>query len=60
MNHNKSKYTIAGTNIDDVKMKNAQSGMSYNEVKEWLAQTTGGRGTSVYSDTNKSRLKNHD
>jgi hypothetical protein len=52
-----SKYTVVGTNIDEVKMKNAQSGMSYNEVKELLAKTTGGSGTLVYSDINKAEIK---
>ncbi|MBL5772683.1 gamma-type small acid-soluble spore protein [Heyndrickxia sporothermodurans] len=54
---NNSGFTVAGTSIDDVKRKNAQSGMSYNEVKEWLAKTTGGHGTSIYSNTNVEELK---
>ena len=44
--NNKQQYTSAGTNIDEVKRKNAASGMSYNEVKEMLAETGGyGMGT---------------
>ncbi|MEB6550511.1 gamma-type small acid-soluble spore protein [Heyndrickxia sporothermodurans] len=54
---NNSGFTVAGTSIDDVKRKNAQSGMSYNEVKEWLAKTTGGHGTSIYSNTNVEEVK---
>jgi hypothetical protein len=57
MKNSSSNYTVVGTNIDEVKMKNAQSGMSYNEVKEWLAKTTGGSGTSIFSDTNKAEVK---
>lgn len=58
MNENsKQKYTSAGTNIDEVKRKNAASGMSYNEVKEILAKT-GGYGTSMFSDTNHAEVKN--
>lgn len=56
MKENK-KLTTAGTDIDEVKRLNAQSGMSYNEVKEYLAKTMGGRGTSVYSDTNVEEVK---
>ncbi|AXI11131.1 gamma-type small acid-soluble spore protein [Oceanobacillus zhaokaii] len=51
------KFTVAGTNIDAVKKKNEQSGMSYNEVKEWIAKTTGGHGTGIYSDTNIEEVK---
>lgn len=48
---NNNKYTEAGTNIEYVKEANANSGMSYNEVKEFIAKTTGGHGTGMYSDT---------
>jgi len=57
MNNNNDSYTVAGTNIDEVKRKNAESGMSYNEVKELLARTTGGRGTAIYSDTDVEEVK---
>jgi len=50
-------FTVAGTNIDAVKRQNERSGMSYNEVKELLARTTGGHGTSIYSDTNVEEVK---
>jgi len=56
MDKNKN-VTSAGTDIDEVKRLNAQSGMSYNEVKEYIAKTTGGRGTSLYSDTNVEEVK---
>jgi predicted DNA binding CopG/RHH family protein len=32
------KYTAAGTDIEEVKKKNAASGLSYNEVKRQLAE----------------------
>lgn len=54
---NGKKYTVTGTDIDDVKRKNADSGMSYNEVKEFIAKTTGGYGTGSYSDTNAEEVK---
>lgn len=54
-------FTVAGTNIDAVKRQNERSGMSYREVEELLAKTTGGHGTGIYSDTNveEVRRKNH-
>ena len=53
---NKKNVTSAGTDIDEVKRKNAQSGLSYNEVKEMLAKT-GGQGTAVYTDTNSAEVQ---
>lgn len=32
------RYTIVGTDIEEVKRLNAQSGLSYNEAKQLLAQ----------------------
>ncbi|AGK54083.1 gamma-type small acid-soluble spore protein [Bacillus sp. 1NLA3E] len=49
--------TIVGTNIDEVKRLNAQSGLSYNEAKELLARTTGGHGTEMYSNTDVEEVK---
>lgn len=49
--HKHNKFTAAGTDIEAVKKANKNSGMSYNEVKEFLARTTGGHGTEIYSDT---------
>lgn len=54
---NHGRYTAAGTDIEEVKRLNAESGLSYNEVKELLARTTGGRGTRVYSDTNMEDVR---
>lgn len=51
------KYTEAGTDIDVVKRQNDQSGMSYNEVKEYIAKTNGGYGTGIYSDTNREEVR---
>ena len=43
-------YTVARTNIEEVKRQNMNSGMSYNEVKFWLAVANGGRGTRIFSN----------
>ncbi|MFV8826228.1 hypothetical protein [Alkalihalobacterium sp. APHAB7] len=37
----KQKKTVAGTDIEEVKHLNAQSGLTYNEVKELLARQQG-------------------
>lgn len=50
------RLTVAGTDIEEVKRKNAASGMSYKEVMEWLAKT-GGHNTKQYSDTNIDQVK---
>ena len=50
------KVTVAGTDIEEVKRRNAESGLSYNEVKALLAQT-GGHGTRKFSDTNPEEVK---
>jgi hypothetical protein len=50
-------FTVVGTNIDAVKRLNERSGMSYNEVKQLLAETSGGKGTWIYSDTNIDEVK---
>ena len=55
--NNPDTFTVVGTNIDAVKRQNERSGMSYNEVKELLAKTTGGHGTGIYSDTNIEEVK---
>ena len=49
-------YTIAGTDIEEVKRQNAQSGLSYNEVLELLAKT-GGYNTKQFTNTNFDEVK---
>ncbi|MDQ1145486.1 hypothetical protein QE429_002313 [Bacillus sp. SORGH_AS 510] len=36
--HNQKQHTIVGTDIEEVKRLNSQSGLSYNEVKNILAK----------------------
>lgn len=60
MEVNKKKFTDTGTDIEDVKRKNAESGMSYNEVKEYIAKTRGSYDSSMYSDLDPRELKNKD
>ncbi|WP_285858637.1 hypothetical protein [Neobacillus niacini] len=38
MTSKQKRYTIAGTDIEEVKRLNSQSGLSYNEVKQLLAK----------------------
>ena len=49
--------TIVGTDIEDVKRKNANSGMSYNEAKTFIAKEMAGHGTRIYSDTDVDEVK---
>ncbi|WP_106496423.1 gamma-type small acid-soluble spore protein [Lentibacillus sp. Marseille-P4043] len=58
MKETNKKFTAAGTDIDAVKQQNDDSGMSYNEAKEFIAKTTGGHGTGVYSDTDRAEVRN--
>ena len=50
-------FTVSGTNIDEVKKNNAQSGLTYNEVKELLAKTTGNQDEGSYSQTDIAAVK---
>jgi len=54
---NEQKYTVAGTDIEAVKEQARRSGLSYNEAIEFIARTTGGRGTNIYSDTDIEAVK---
>lgn len=38
MKENNAKYTVAGTNVDEVKRQNANSGLTYNELNELIAK----------------------
>lgn len=51
------RNTVVGTNIETVKQSNEQSGMSYNEAKEYIAKTSGGQGTAIFSDTNGDQIR---
>lgn len=51
------KYTVAGTDIEAIREQARRSGLSYNEAIEWIAKTTGGRGTHIYSDTDVEAVK---
>ncbi|WP_070120128.1 hypothetical protein [Bacillus marinisedimentorum] len=56
MEYHGKKLTSAGTDIEAVKKANANSGLTYNEVKALLAES-GGAGTARYSDTNVNEMK---
>lgn len=50
------QFTVSGTDIHEVKQKNTEAGLSYNEVKAFLAKQ-GGHGTAIYSNTNIDEVK---
>ncbi|GGE29335.1 hypothetical protein GCM10011391_04840 [Pullulanibacillus camelliae] len=52
-----SGKTIAGTDINQVKEQNAQSGLSYNEAKAFIAKNMGGHGTEIFSDTDSLAIR---
>lgn len=54
---NNRKYSAVGTDIEAIKEQARKSGLSYNEAKEWIAKTTGGRDTHIYSDTDVEAVK---
>ena len=49
--HTQGAFTEAGTNIADVKRNNENSGLTYNQVKQVLAQKTGNLDAGSYSQT---------
>lgn len=57
VNKKNRAYTVAGTDIEAVKEQARRSGLSYNEAKEWIAKTTGGRNTEIYSNTDVEEVK---
>ena len=40
-----------------IREQSRRSGLSYNEAKEFIARTTGGHGTNIYSDTDVEAVK---
>lgn len=54
---NGDEYTVSGTNIEEVKRNNAQSGLTYNEVKQLLAKTTGTKDEGSYSQAEIAAAK---
>ena len=55
MQNEQHHYTVSGTDIEEVKRKNAEAGLSYKEVLELLVKM-GGKNTSVYSNTNAEEV----
>ncbi|SFE43654.1 hypothetical protein SAMN05216238_11614 [Lentibacillus persicus] len=44
-------------NAESIKEQSRRSGLSYNEAKEYIARTTGGHGTNIYSNTDLEAVK---
>lgn len=57
MNEDSKNSTIVGTDLEAMKEQARKSGLSYNEAKEWIAKTTGGHGTDIYSDTDAEAIR---
>ena len=54
---NEGTFTVSGTNIEDVKKKNEQSGMSYNEVKQMLAAAIVNQEAGIQNEAKSIRSK---
>lgn len=52
--HNPENYTVVGTNIEEVKRLNANSGMSYKELNEWFAKKVKGENQDRTGQPTKS------
>lgn len=51
------RFTKTGTDIEEVKRLNANSGLSYNEAKAYIAREMGGHGTAKFSDTDPKEVQ---
>ncbi|HLR60884.1 MAG TPA: hypothetical protein VK097_00405 [Lentibacillus sp.] len=45
------------TDEESIREQSRRSGMSYNEAKAFIARTTGGHGTNIYSNTDAEEVK---
>lgn len=45
------------TDIEAMRAQAQRSGLSYNQAKAYIAMTSGGRGTNIYSDTNVEEVR---
>ncbi|HLR52554.1 MAG TPA: hypothetical protein VK072_06745 [Candidatus Avamphibacillus sp.] len=43
--------------IEALREQSRKLGLTYNEAKEFIAKTTGGRDTHIYSDTDSKMVK---
>ncbi|RYG72071.1 hypothetical protein EU245_11785 [Lentibacillus lipolyticus] len=53
----KKNNAAEGTDIEALKQQSRRSGLSYNEAKAYIAKTTGGHGTNIYSNTDVEEVK---
>ncbi|MEI4770650.1 cytochrome c oxidase assembly protein [Psychrobacillus sp. FJAT-51614] len=52
--HNPENYTVVGTDIEEVKRLNANSGMSYKELNEWFAKKVKSETTGITGQQSKN------
>ncbi|WP_144510791.1 hypothetical protein [Bacillus sp. FJAT-22090] len=57
MKNQHAKFTVVGTDIEEVKRLNANSGMSYNELNEWFAQKMQSESTKSFKESIGSKNK---
>ncbi|HWI48955.1 MAG TPA: gamma-type small acid-soluble spore protein [Rummeliibacillus sp.] len=56
MNYKRDGFTVVGTDINEVKRKNVDSGISYNEKKAMLAKTNS-QSKAINSITHPNKVK---
>lgn len=57
MEYKSDKDINVETDDELLKQKSREYGLSYNEAIDYIAKTTGGRDTHIYSDTNPEEVK---
>lgn len=50
--HDSSELTV-----EELLLQAQRSGLTYNQAKAFIAKTSGGHGTNIYSDTNVEEVK---
>lgn len=43
--------------VEELLLQAQRSGLTYNQAKAFIAKTSGGHGTNIYSDTNVEEVK---
>lgn len=54
---NHEAYTVSGTDIEEVKRNNENSGLTYSQVKELLAKKSGTKDMGSFSQTEIAAVK---
>lgn len=53
----KEENDSTAVDLEAMRLQAAKSGLSYNQAKLYIAMTTGGKNTHVYSDTDVAEVR---